>query len=158
MTKSILNYFVVLSLFMADACRTKQSQTDSTQTTERPAVSAPTFNADSAYTFVDQQLKFGPRVPNSPAHVQTGNYLVAKFKQFGCQVTEQTFTATTWDGRKWNARNIIASINPQATKRVFISSHWDSRPVADNDSLEANRTKPVPSANDGASGVGVMLA
>ena len=158
MTKFILGYFLVFLLFTADACRTKQSQNDTTQTTEQPAMaSAPAFNADYAYAYIDQQVNFGPRVPNSPAHVQTGNYIVAMFKQYGCQVTEQTFVATTWDGRKWNARNIIASINPQAAKRIFISSHWDSRPVADDDSLPANKTKPVPAANDGASGVGVML-
>lgn len=158
MTKSILSYSIVLLLVTTSACRTKESKTDTTQTNDQSAtVSAPPFNADSAYAYIDRQVKFGPRVPNSPAHVQTGNYLVAKFKEFGCQVTEQNFVATTWDGRKWNARNIIASINPQAAKRIFISSHWDSRPVADSDSIPANRTKPVPAANDGASGVGVML-
>ena len=78
-------------------------------------------------------------------------------KQFGCTVTEQTFVATAWNGKKYNARNIIASYNPDATKRVFVSSHWDSRPFADSDTVKANQTKPVPSANDGASGVGVML-
>jgi len=140
------------------ACKEKPSQTDTTQTTDQPVmVSAPAFNADSAYAYIDRQVKFGPRVPNTPAHVQTGNYLVAKFKQFGCEVTEQNFVATIWDGRKINARNIIASINPQAKKRIFISAHWDSRPYADNDSVAANKTKPVPAANDGASGVGVML-
>ena len=139
------------------SCKEKPKQGETTQTEQKATVSAPPFNADSAYTYVEKQVKFGPRVPNTPAHVQTGNYIVAKFKQFGCQVTEQNFVVTTWDGKKWNARNIIASINPEATKRVFISSHWDSRPVADNDSVPANRTKPVPAANDGASGVGVML-
>ncbi len=158
MTKYSLLFVPALLLLTAGACRTKQSQSDTTQTTEQPAaVAAPAFNADSAYSYVDRQLAFGPRVPNTPAHVRTGNYIVDKFKQFGCEVTEQTFVATTWDGKKINARNIIGSINPKAAKRIFISSHWDSRPVADSDSLPANRTKPVPSANDGASGVGVML-
>lgn len=156
MTKNfVYPFFLTLCLV---SCKEKPKQSDATQTTEQPAtVSAPAFNADSAYAYIDRQVKFGPRVPNTPAHVQTGNYLAATFKQFGCQVTEQNFTATTWDGRKWNARNVIASINPQSAKRIFISSHWDSRPIADNDSVPANRTKPVPAANDGASGVGVML-
>ena len=156
MTKTILP-FLALALTFA-ACKEKPKQTESAQTTDQPAmVSAPAFNADSAYAYVDRQVKFGPRVPNTPAHVQTGNYLVSKFKQFGCEVTEQNFVATTWDGKKINARNIIASINPQATKRIFISSHWDSRPNADSDSIPTNKTKPVPAANDGASGVAVML-
>ena len=155
MTKYIF-YLVALALPIA-SCKEKPKQDGTTQTEQAATVSAPAFDADSAYRYIERQVAFGPRVPNTAAHMQTGNYITAKFKQFGCEVTEQPFVATTWDGRKWNARNIIASINPQATKRVFISSHWDSRPVADNDSLPANRTKPVPAANDGASGVGVML-
>ena len=155
MTRFILYIFFFTLTFVS--CREKPKQSETDQTDQKPTVSAPAFNADSAYAYVDRQVAFGPRVPNTPAHVQTGNYIVAKFRQFGCEVTEQNFVSTTWDGRKWNARNIIASINPQATKRIFISSHWDSRPVADSDSLPANRTKPVPAANDGASGVGVML-
>ena len=150
-------FLLALALTVA-ACKEKPSQTDTTDTTDQLAmVAAPVFNADSAYAYIDQQVKFGPRVPNTPAHVQTGSYLVAKLKQFGCEVTEQAFVATTWDGKKINARNIIGTINPQATKRIFISSHWDSRPIADNDSVAANKTKPIPAANDGASGVGVML-
>ncbi len=158
MTKSILGYSIALVLLTAGACRTKQSQSESTKTTEQPAtITAPVFNADSAYLYIEKQLAFGPRVPNTAAHIHTADYLAAKFKQFGCDVTVQSFVATTWDGKKINARNIIGSINPQAGKRVFISSHWDSRPIADSDSLPANRTKPVPAANDGASGVAVML-
>lgn len=148
--------FLAIALAVT-ACKEKPKQDDTTQTVDQPLVAAPAFDADSAYHYIDRQLAFGPRVPNTPAHVNTGDYIVARFKQFGCQVTEQTFVATAWNGKKYNARNIIASINPNATKRVFLSSHWDSRPIADSDSIPANRTKPVPSANDGASGVGVML-
>ncbi len=157
MTKALI-YSLAFTLAVS-ACKTKQSQSDSTQTTDQSAqmASAPAFNADSAYQYIEKQLAFGPRVPNTPAHVQTADYLAGKFRQFGCDVTVQSFVATTWDGKKINARNIISSINPQAGKRIFISSHWDSRPIADDDSVAANRTKPVPAANDGASGVAVML-
>ncbi len=155
MTKS--TFFLLVFALALTSCKEKPKQSDTAQNTQPVAVSAPAFNADSAYAYVDQQVKFGPRVPNTPAHVQSGNYLAAKLKQFGCAVIEQPFVATTWDGKKINARNIIGSINPKAAKRIFISSHWDSRPIADSDSLPANRTKPVPAANDGASGVAVML-
>ncbi|QMW02182.1 M28 family peptidase [Spirosoma foliorum] len=155
--KKILLAFLVVVL-STSACRTKQSQSDTTKTAEQAVTAtAPAFNADSAYTYVEQQVKFGPRVPNTPAHVQTGNYLVAKLKQFGCTVIEQTFVANTWDGKKLNARNIIGSINPTATKRIVLASHWDSRPHADQDQDKADQTKPVTAANDGASGVGVLL-
>lgn len=149
---------VVAFLVTVSACKTKQSQSDTTETTEQTnVVTAPSFNADSAYTYIDKQVKFGPRVPNTPAHVNTGNYLVAKLKQFGCEVTEQNFVATTWDGKKLNARNIIGAINPKATKRIVLASHWDSRPHADQDPDKADQSKPVTAANDGASGVGVLL-
>lgn len=140
------------------ACKEKPKPGDTTQTTDQSAmVSAPAFNADSAYAYVDRQVQFGPRVPNTPAHLQTGNYLAAQLKRFGCAVTEQPFVATTWDGKKINGRNIIGSINPSATKRILLASHWDSRPVADNDPDKADQQKPVTAANDGASGVGVLL-
>ncbi|AQG82609.1 M28 family peptidase [Spirosoma montaniterrae] len=156
MTKSTI-FFLALALTIS-ACREKPKQTDATQTNEQPAqVTAPAFNADSAYAYIDKQVAFGPRVPNTPAHVDAGNYLVSKLKQFGCTVTEQNFVATTWDGKKLNARNIIGSINPQATKRILLASHWDSRPHADNDPDAADKNKPVTAANDGASGVGVLL-
>lgn len=156
MSRPILLFFA-LALTIA-ACKEKPSQTDTAQTTDQPAmVSAPAFNADSAYAYVDRQVAFGPRVPNTPAHVQTGNYLVTQLKRFGCTVTEQPFMATTWDGKKISSRNIIGSINPNATKRILLASHWDSRPVADSDPDKADQKKPVTAANDGASGVGVLL-
>lgn len=156
MTKSTL--FILAFALTLISCDKKAKQSGTTQTTEQPAqVAAPPFDADSAYAYVDRQVKFGPRVPNTPAHVEAGNYLVAKLKQFGCSVVEQNFVATTWDGKKLNARNIIGSINPQATKRIVLASHWDSRPHADQDPDPADKNKPVPAANDGASGVGILL-
>ena len=122
MTKSSLFVVPALLLLTAGACQTKQSKSETTQTTEQPAtVSAPAFNADSAYAYVDQQVKFGPRVPNTPAHVRTADYLAAKLRQFGCDVTVQSFVATTWDGKKINARNIIGEHRiRRLRKRVFI--------------------------------------
>lgn len=149
---------VILSVILAAnlllACDKK---TSSEQTTEQsiPMAAAPAFNADSAYAFVEKQVAFGPRVPNTKAHEQAGDYLVATLKKYGFTVTEQKFVATTYDGKKLNARNIIGSYQPQAAKRIMLASHWDSRPFADEDSTR--KTQPVPGANDGASGVGVLL-
>lgn len=145
---------VVLAVNLLLSCTTKDS---SEQTTEQstPMAAAPTFNADSAYNFVAKQVSFGPRVPNTKAHEQTGDYLVATLKKFGFTVTEQKFVATTYDGKKLNARNIIGTYQPQAAKRIMLAAHWDSRPFADEDST--HKTQPVLGANDGASGVGVLL-
>jgi glutaminyl-peptide cyclotransferase len=154
-----MNRLFLLALAVLTAvtsCKTNSNQ-DNSQAETTLTVQAPTFTADSAYQFVARQVAFGPRVPNTPAHVKGGDYLVAKLKEFGCTVTEQTFTTTTWDGKKLNARNIIGSINPKASKRILLASHWDSRPQADEDSSAVNAKKAVPAANDGASGVAVLL-
>jgi len=153
--KSARSFILFLGLVtIGIGCTTKDSSEQNTEQST-PMVAAPTFNADSAYDFVEKQVAFGPRVPNTQSHEQAGDYLVATLKQYGFTVTEQKFVATTYDGKKLNARNIIGSYQPQATKRIMLASHWDSRPFADEDSTR--QTQPVPGANDGASGVGVLL-
>lgn len=120
-------------------------------------VKAPTFNGDSSFAFVAKQVAFGPRVPNSIAHDHCGDWLVEKLKQYEANVVEQNSVVEAWDGSKFRMRNIIGEINPSAKKRVMLAAHWDTRPYADKDSLESNWKKPIDGANDGASGVGVLL-
>nr|WP_246303425.1 M28 family peptidase [Macellibacteroides fermentans] len=117
----------------------------------------PAFDADSAWVFVENQVKFGPRVPNSEAHVACGNYLTSELKRFGAQVYEQEATLTAYNGTQLKAKNIIGSYNPENSKRVLLFAHWDSRPYADHDKDPANHKKPIDGADDGASGVGVLL-
>lgn len=120
-------------------------------------VNVPAFNADSAYSYVERQVAFGPRVPNSKGHKECGDYLVAKLKSFGAQVTTQEFEVNRYDGQLMKARNIIASFDSDNTKRVMLCAHWDTRPWADNDPDKANYHTAIDGANDGASGVGVLL-
>jgi len=115
----------------------------------------PVFNADSAYAFTARQVAFGPRVPNSKAHVACGNYLVAKLKQFGLTVREQPFQAMTFDGTQIKGRNIIAQYQPTAARRVALFAHWDTRPFADADKQHKNA--PLDGASDGASAVATAL-
>lgn len=117
----------------------------------------PTFNADSAFAYCATQCNFGPRIMNSEAHDKCADWIVAKFKQYGCTVEEQKADLKGYDGTLLKSNNIIASYNPRATSRILICAHWDSRPWADNDPDSTNWHKPVMAANDGASGVGVML-
>lgn len=117
----------------------------------------PSFNADSAYAFTKAQCDFGPRDMNSRGHDLCGEWIVSKFKENGCKVTTQTATLAGYDGTKLRSRNIMASINPEATTRILLCAHWDSRPWADNDPDSANWRKPILAANDAASGVAVML-
>lgn len=117
----------------------------------------PSFNADSAYAFTKAQCDFGPRDMNSRGHDLCGEWIISKFKEYGCKVTTQTATLAGYDGTKLRSRNIMASISPEATTRILLCAHWDSRPWADNDPDSANWRKPILAANDAASGVAVML-
>lgn len=116
---------------------------------------APTFSEDSAYAFVEKQLAFGPRVPNSREHAACAEWMAAKFRSYGAQVTVQTTQVKAWDGTPFAVKNIIAAYKPEHKKRILLTAHWDSRPIADQDPERPN--DPVPAANDGASGVGVIL-
>lgn len=115
------------------------------------------FDAASAYNFVKKQVEFGPRVPGTPAHDACADWYVKTLKQWTPDVHVQEFKARAYDGRPLEGRNIIASFNPGANDRILLCAHWDSRPFADRDPDPANHFKPVMGANDGASGVGVLL-
>ena len=138
------------------AQKSANAPASTTPATKETAV-AVAFSADSAYAFCQQQCAFGPRTMNSDAHEQCGQWIVAKFQQYGMQVTEQRATLKGFDGTPLLSNNIIASYRPDATERILLCAHWDCRPWADNDPAEANHRKPVMGANDGASGIAVML-
>ncbi|MCX6570978.1 MAG: M28 family peptidase [Candidatus Aminicenantes bacterium] len=115
------------------------------------------FDASSAYGFVKKQVEFGPRVPNTPAHAACADWLVKTLKQWTPDVVVQAFQAKAYDGRVLDGKNIVASFNAEAKDRILLCAHWDSRPFADHDPDPANHFRPVMGANDGASGVGVLL-
>ena len=122
-----------------------------------PAVVVPIFDADSAYNFVAQQVAFGPRVPGTATHRKCGNYLVEKLRSYGAEVLTQDVTLKAYNGDTFEARNIIAQFQPQKEERIMLCAHWDTRPWADSDPDKANHYKPILGANDGGSGVGVLL-
>lgn len=115
------------------------------------------FSADSAYSYVRRQTEFGPRVPNTSAHRQCGDWLESELRRHGAAVKVQPMKLTAFDGTVLKARNIMGSYNPEAGGRLLLMAHWDTRPWADNDPDKANHTKAPDGANDGASGVGVLL-
>jgi len=145
--------FILLTVILFSGCnRAVQSQK-----TEEKVVNVPQFSADSAYLFTKKQVDFGARVPNTKAHDNCAVYLAAKLKSFGAEVIEQKADLTAFDGTVLKSVNIIGSYNPKAEARILLFSHWDSRPWADHDPKPENRKKPVLAANDGGSGVGVLL-
>lgn len=116
------------------------------------------FDGAKAMDYVRAQLAFGPRVPGTPAHREAGEWLVREFGARADTVIQQSWTHTTADGKRLPMRNVLARFNPSATRRVLYVAHWDSRPRSEKASDASRRALPVPGANDGASGVAVLLA
>ena len=149
--------YILFAAAMISCSQTPSSSSAKVESQPVKQQNVPAFDADSAWVFVENQVKFGPRVPNSEAHVACGNYLTSELKRFGAQVYEQEATLTAYNGTQLKAKNIIGSFNPENSKRVLLFAHWDSRPYADHDKDPANHKKPIDGADDGASGVGVLL-
>ncbi|MBS1646375.1 MAG: M28 family peptidase [Bacteroidetes bacterium] len=158
-THSIL-YLVFVGLFFV-SCNNETKQAENAvaenKTVETPHITPPNFDADSAYVFVKAQADMGPRTPGSKAHEQAAAYFEKKFKEYGAEVIIQKATVTTFDEKKWLAKNVVASFNLEKTDRVLLCAHWDSRPFCDEDSNKANLKKACPGVNDGASGAGILI-
>lgn len=155
MRKRILILPIALMLV---ACNGKQpKETVTSNNTSKTTIVVPQFNADSAYHFVASQTAFGPRVPETSAHAQCAAWLSDKLGEYADTVIVQEFRTRLFNGKGIDGKNIIAVFNPEAKKRIVLCSHWDSRPFADHDADETNRHTPIDGANDGASGVGVLL-
>ena len=131
---------------------TAATQEDTTATESRPA-----FDGNAALAMTQQQCDFGPRVPGTPAHAKCADWLMQTLRASCDTVLLQTGTVQTARSGKLGIKNIIGVINPDAERRLLLLAHWDTRPWADNDPDPANHNNPVMGANDGASGVGVLL-
>ena len=143
--------------FIACSNKSQDKSTDNSDNTEKRVVNVPQFDADSAFYFVKAQVDFGPRAMNTAAHDACGDYLADKLKQYGAKVYNQRADLPSYEGKMLKARNIIGAFNPDAKRRVALFAHWDSRPWADNDPDTSKHYTPILGANDGASGVGVLL-
>lgn len=130
-------------------------------TSDKPAAAARAsneFNADSAMSYIRQQLAFGPRVPGTEPARKTGDWIVAHLRATADTVLEQRWTHTLANGKPLPMRNIFARFKPNAKERILYLTHWDTRPVADMESDPVKAGMPIPGANDGASGVALLLA
>lgn len=134
---------------------TTQNNTDKPAKETKPPVQRPTFSADTAYMYIQKQVDFGPRVPGTVQHAKCAQYLFNELKKYADNVMMQQGEATTFDNTKITIKNIIGEINPEAKNRVLLFAHWDTRPFADEDTKDQD--KPILGANDGASGVGILL-
>ncbi len=158
MIKGLITF--VAALLMLASCgagKAKESGNPEVAANETAASDAPRFDADSAYSYVAKQVAFGPRVPNTEAHRLAGDWMANELKRHGADVIEQRADMKAFDGTLLHARNIFGQFNPEQDERILLLAHYDCRPWADNDPDPANHSKPVDGANDGASGVGVLL-
>ncbi len=151
------SFIIIAIAFAFCACGEKQPQGSTTQPETKKSVVIPQFNADSAYQFVAAQTAFGPRVPETEAHAQCGEWLVSKLNDFADTVIVQEFRTRLFNDKGIDGKNIIAVFNPDAKKRIVLCAHWDSRPFADHDADETYSRQPIDGANDGASGVGILI-
>lgn len=165
-TRILLLLTAITACLCTGACsgcsshRAAASADDSTSTAATRTASAhiPGFDADSAYAYVSRQVAMGPRVNNTAPHAKCERWLVETLRLAGADtVIEQKAVVTDYAGRPLDINNIIARYNPSASKRILLLAHYDTRPMADQDADPTNRSKAVPGANDGASGVGVLL-
>jgi hypothetical protein len=155
----IIRLFVILipAILICGSCSNpNRNQKAGNEKQEEPIKVLP-FNADSAYAYVKDQVDFGPRVNNTAAHEKCADFLIRKLNQYCTNVVVQKGQVKAFNGTMLNFKNIIASYNPVTNDRIFICSHWDSRPFADHDPDVKKHHTPIDGANDGASGVGILL-
>ena len=117
-----------------------------------PAAQRPgTFDAASAYSLVNDQMALGPRIPGSTAHQQVITWMVNALNQAGWS------TSITNDSAMGHPVQNVVAKKGSGSPWIILGAHYDSRMKADQDPDIANRTQPVPGADDGASGVAVLL-
>jgi hypothetical protein len=115
------------------------------------------FDGARALEYVEAQMAFGPRIPNTEGHVKTGDWILGRLQATADSVEVQAWNHVSGSGDTLRLRNFIGRFRPEATERILYVAHWDTRPKADRSANMGERQLPVPGANDGASGVAVLL-
>ena len=159
MKRSYLHSFLLSSLLLVSACD-PQRRAEQPQPPPIPNVSGvtvPEFDGARAFEQLKRQTDFGPRPPGSAGHEKCLKYLQDELRSHADALSLQQFSHQRPTGEQVQLSNIVASFNLQATDRILLTAHWDTRPWADQDPDRKNHTKPIVGANDGASGVAVLL-
>jgi hypothetical protein len=143
-------------IFLLNSCDQKPAETNNSLP-ETPSEFHPKlrFMRDSAYNHILTQTGFGPRIPGSAGHKACADWIRKELRGRCDTFYEQSFIARTFDGKSLPAINFIGSINPAAKRRVLLVAHWDTRPFCDQE--EDGMQTPLIGADDGASGVAVLL-
>jgi len=158
-----ITYVTLLSTSLIISCQQEPKQQSIKETPiakpkeENFWQKTPQFNADTCFEYIQYQVQLGPRQPGSKAHQQCIQYIKKHFEKLNWQVELQQFPATTYDNKQWIGTNIIAHYKPELKHRILLCAHYDTRPFADRD-IAANKKTPILGANDGASGVAVLMS
>jgi hypothetical protein len=157
-----MKYFLWLSALVVagtlQACNSSNEKSESAETSKTATAVEPAtvnFSADSAYRFVATQVGFGPRTPGSAAQKACAAWMEGMLRASCDTVYRQEAQVKGGDGKMLPCINLIGAINPQAQRRILLLAHWDSRPWADQDTKDMD--KPIDAADDGGSGVAVLL-
>lgn len=161
-TRNSLLVLISLILLTISCEEENNHNTTEYETIEEPQVFVPPFNSDSAYRFIQEQVDFGPRYVGTlenpiPAHDSCAAYLVNKLEQYDFIVQVQKGEMASYNGTKLQLQNIIGQYKPENENRILLFAHWDTRHVADKETDMAEYKKPILGADDGGSGVGVLL-
>ncbi|MBI1807942.1 MAG: M28 family peptidase [Ignavibacteria bacterium] len=148
----------LLTTFFLLSCG-KDHSDPKAQPTQHSAKSqiVPAFDGMRAFQFLTAQTDFGPRTPGSVAHQRCLTYLQTEMAMYAEAVNQQQFSHVGYRGELLNMTNLISSFNLKATSRILLIAHWDSRPMADQEADPLKKKKPILGANDGASGVAVLM-
>lgn len=157
MTSPAYSFFVLALLLLGCDPPKKERAQQSTAQALPISVVVPEFDAERSFRYLLAQVEFGPRNPNSSGHRACLAFLKNELSLSADAVNLQEFSEVSPKGDRFRLTNVIASFNLKATKRIMLSAHWDTRPWADQDPDISNHSKPILGANDGASGVAVLL-
>lgn len=151
----LFRLLLVTSIFVGCESPTKPPVIDPDPKPE-PEVFVPSFDKDSAYYFVQKQVDFGPRVPETAEHKACSEWIKTTLESYdGWEVKFQDAEIEGFDNKPMKIRNIIATYKPEADERVLLCAHWDTRRMADQDTERTE--EPILGADDGGSGVGVLM-
>lgn len=150
-----IKYLLVGALFLSLLVSCKEDKSSAAVSTVKKSVTIPIFNADNAFQNIEKQLAFGYRVPGTAEHKACGEWIAESMKSLGANVIIQDFEADFLGKKNVPSFNIMTQFNPDHKKRILLGAHWDSRLIADKDDERADQ--PIPGADDGASGVAVLL-
>jgi Peptidase family M28 len=156
----MIKYLITLFLlFPIIGCSQKENKNPLpvTKTKKSEPVKMPAFDGNNAFLYLKHQTDFGPRTPGSPAHDKCLIFLESEMEKYAEAVNRQEFSHKGYDGKNIGMTNIISSFNLKATTRILLLAHWDSRPFCDEDPNPQNHNKPVLGANDGASGIAILM-